>query len=421
MKQLAACVLALSPICHAQQWTCGAAKHSAVLTTDTRASATAAGFDLAEPPASIEHGACVSNHSFFFSVPLPEGNYTVDVELGGPEASNTTVKAEGRRLMLMPVMLAAGQHRSERFTVNIRTPQISGGGEVKRKPRELDSLRWDSKLTLEFAGDHPAVRTIQIKPAPASTITVYLAGDSTVVDQDKEPWAAWGQMLPALFDSRVAIANHAESGETIRSSTTERRFDKIFSTIKRGDYLFMQFGHNDQKPGSGYVPAETTYTDLTKRYIAMARDRGAIPVLVTSMNRRTFDEAGHIRDTLAPYPETVRKIANEEHVALIDLNAMSKTLYEAIGEPHSRELFVYAAANTYPGQTEALHDDTHFNAYGAYELARCVVLGIQHLSLPLARMLRHPNIRFDPSHPDTAASILIPPTPFIDSAKPYER
>ena len=100
---------------------------------------------------------------------------------------------------------------------------------------------------------------------------------------------------------------------------------------------------------------------------------------------------------------------------------MSKVLYQAVGEPKSTSLFVYAAANTYPGQTEALHDDTHFNSYGAWELARCVVLGLQQDKSPLVKYLRAPKVRFDPRHPDAAASVAIPPTPFVDTQKPYER
>jgi lysophospholipase L1-like esterase len=323
--------------------------------------------------------------------------------------------------MLTPVRVAAGKARTESFTVNVRGPQIVGSDEVvKRKPRELHSLNWDSKLTLEFAGSEPSVRSIRIDAADPNTPTVYLAGDSTVVDQDNEPWAAWGQMLPAFFGSGVAIANHAESGETIRSFESERRFEKIFSTLKRGDYLFFQFAHNDQKAGNGNVPIDV-YSSLLRKYVRMTRDKGAVPVLVTSMNRRTFDGESHITDSLAPYPQTMREVATSEQVTLIDLNAMSKVLYESVGEPDSKSLFVYANANTYPGQKETLHDDTHFNSYGAYELARCVALAIRHSSLPLAAQLRQPAGDFDPKHPDDPKAVALPPAPFVDIEKPYER
>jgi lysophospholipase L1-like esterase len=407
---------------HAQTWSCGPTRHASdtALSRTTLAGPGRAGFDLGTSPEQIDHSACSSSKSFFFSAPAPEGNYVVTVDFGGPEDAVTTVKAESRRLMLLNVRTRAGQHRSESFIVNVRRPEITGNGAVRLKPREIGALDWDDKLTLEFSGERPSIRSIHIAPAPAGTPTVYLAGDSTVVDQDKEPWAAWGQMLPVFFDSRIAIANHAESGETIGSFESEQRFAKIFSVIQAGDYLFMQFAHNDQKPGRGYVSPER-YDELLRKYIARAREKRVTPVLVTSMNRRTFDASGKVTDTLAPYPALMRSVAAQEHVALIDLNHMSATLYEAIGEAHSKELFVYAAPNTYPDQPEALHDDTHFNNYGAYELARCVVLGIQQSRLPLAKRLRKPVLPFDPSHPDAAQSLAIPPSPFVEEQKPYER
>jgi len=427
MKYFAALLL-LTPALAAQTYICGGGgshSHSIqVLTQGTlyssKSSPQAAGFDLGTAPENVDAAGCSSSKTFFFSAPLAEGNYTVTVVLGGSASSVTTVRAEARRLMLARIATSAGHAQSESFTVNVRRPEISAGSVVKRKPREMGSLNWDDKLTLEFSGQQPSVRSIEIRPAAAKVPTVYLAGDSTVVDQDNEPWAAWGQMLPAFFGPGVAIANHAESGETIGSFVGEKRFDKIFSTIKSGDYLFMQFAHNDQKKGAGYVSPEM-YTELLRKYIAMARERGALPVLVTSMNRRTFDDAGNVTDSLAPYPETMRAVAVSEHVVLIDLNAMSKTLYEAVGEKDSRSLFVYAAANTYPGQTVALHDDTHFNNYGAYELARCIVLGMQQNRIPLTKFLREPQVRFDPTHPDAPANVALPGTPFVDTETPYER
>lgn len=415
------------PLAQAQSFTCvtGAGPNAGRLDAASVAAADVAGFDFGMAPDHFDAKGCSAAKEFFLSVPAKDGNYRVTVTLGGSSAAVTTVRAEARRLMLAPVATKAGKTTTSSFVVNVRTPSIAGQSKedgsaavVKRKPRELNSLDWDSKLTLEFAGERPSL--VSVRVAPVDAATVYLAGDSTVVDQDNEPWAAWGQMLPAFFNDRVAVSNHAESGETIRSFEGELRFAKIFSTIRKGDYLFFQFAHNDQKPGSGFVSPEM-YTGLLAKYIAMARQRGATPVLVTSMNRRTFDASGHITDTLAPYPELMRKVAEEQKVALIDLNAMSKTLYEAIGEANSRSLFVYAAANTYPKQAEALHDDTHFNGYGAYELARCVVQGIVEDKLPLAAFLREPHARFDPRHPDAASAVALPQASFYDLEKPYER
>jgi lysophospholipase L1-like esterase len=301
------------------------------------------------------------------------------------------------------------------FDTNVRYPEISGqpSGDssrlVKLKPREQGILNWDHKLTLEFNGDHPSIRSIDIEPIRDEP-TIYLAGDSTVVDQYYEPWAAWGQMLPRFFTPGIVIANHAESGETTRSFVAEHRLEKIMSLIKPGDYLFIQFAHNDMKPGAVSVDQ---YKTLLADYIAQTRAKNATPVLVTSMNRRTFDDAGHITNSFGPYPDAMRELATARHVALIDLNAMSKTLFETLGPEESKKAFMHYPANAYPNQTEAINDDTHFNSYGAYELARCIVRGIRETNLPLAKFLDKNVPDFDPAHPDSISTFSLPPTPIL--------
>ena len=262
------------------------------------------------------------------------------------------------------------------------------------------------KLTLEFNGDHPSIRSISVEPIKEPTI--YLAGDSTVVDQDVEPWAAWGQMLPRFFTPGVVIANHAESGETVKSFTGEQRFAKIFSLIQPGDYLFLQFNHNDQKPGA--VSLED-YKKLFTENIAKARAAGATPVLVMAMNRRTFDSAGKITNSLGEYPKAVRALAASQHVALIDLNAMSKTLFEALGPDAAMHAFMHYPANAVPNQTEPISDDTPFNSYGAYELARCIVKGIRAANLPITKFLTKDLRDIDPAHPNPLSNFNLPTTP----------
>jgi len=387
------------------------------------------GFDLSTRPGSFTKDACVGDRPFFFSVALPDGNYEVTLVLGGKAASTTTVRAESRRLYVDQLHLAAGASKQVVFNVNVRTKTIypapdeptetTGLPEVRLKPREIGALDWDEKLTLEFNGDHPSVRSIAIRPATVPTI--YLAGDSTVVDQDKEPWAAWGQMLPDFFDSSVAIANNAESGETIKSFIGERRYAKVMSTIKSGDFLMIQFAHNDQKPGAGYVPAATDYKKYLLQYIADARSHGATPILVTSMNRRNFDASGKIVQTLGDYPQAMREVAAEQKVPLIDLNVLSKTLFEALGPEGTLHAFVHYPANTFPDQPEELKDETHFNSYGAYELARAIVQSIRDQHLPLEQFLR-PNIPvFDPAHPEPFTGWKLPPSPLTSTSTPYGR
>jgi len=393
---------------HAQKFICGHARPGSVeITATSTYTAGTPGFDLNTAPA-IGTKSCSSDKPFFFSVSLPEGSYRVKVVLGADHPSTTTIWAEARRLMLEKVVVRANASVTRSFDVNVRVPEIAGDvtQRVKLKPREVGNLDWDDKLTLEFNGDHPSFRSFTIEPIHEPTI--FLAGDSTVVDQDVEPWAAWGQMLPRFFRPGVVVANHAESGETIRSFEGERRFAKVMSLIQPGDYLLMQFGHNDQKPNA--VPIDD-YKKLLVEYIAQTRAKGATPVLVTSMNRRTFDADGKITNSLAGYPDAAREVASAQHVALIDLNAMSKTLFEAMGSEGSLKAFMHYPANAFPNQTEPISDDTHFNKYGAYELARCIVRGIREAKLPLRNLLTKDIPDFDPSHPDPEADFNLPATP----------
>jgi lysophospholipase L1-like esterase len=352
-------------------------------------------------------GFVTSTNPFYFSVRLPEGNYRVTAALGGQTNESTmTVKAELRRLMLEKVRVAPGQSVTRSFIVNVRTPQIAGlprqsvaaagGGEVRLKPREQTNewWAWDEKLTLEFNGTQPALRSLEIEKAQVPT--VFLLGDSTICDQAAEPWNSWGQMLPRFLKPEIAVANHAESGETLANSLRARRFDKVFSLMQPGDYLFVQFGHNDMKNRA--TNALDLYRADLKKVVAETRAQGGTPVLVTSMERKS----GLAANTLAGYPDAVREVAREEKCALIDLNTMSVVLYRALGT--NLDL--------------AFQDGTHHNNYGSYELAQCVVAGIQQAKLPLAKFIVDDFKGFDPAHPDPADRFQMPTSPAVSREKP---
>ena len=409
MKRILILVLVADALAaHAQRFVCGPARTGeAQLSAASLYNATTPGFDLNTVP-EVAAKSCSSDKPFFFSVPLPEGSYRVTVVLGAEQASTTTVWAEARRLMLEKVSTKPKGSVTRSFDTNVRVPEIAGNAmhRVKLKPREIGNLDWDTKLTLEFNGEHPSFRSLVIEPIKEPTI--YLAGNSTVVDQDFEPWAAWGQILPRFFRPGVVVANHAESGETIRSFVGEQRFAKVMSLIQPGDYLFIQFAHNDQKPNAVSID---DYKNLLIDYIEKTRAKGATPVLVTSMNRRTFDAEDKIANSLAGYPDAMREVAAAQHAALIDLNAMSKTLFEAMGPEGSLKAFMHYPANSFPNQAQAINDDTHFNVYGAYELARCVAHGIRQAKLPLRKRLSKDISDFDPSKLDPQAAFSLPATP----------
>jgi lysophospholipase L1-like esterase len=351
--------------------------------------------------------ALTSEKPFSFVVDLPEGNYDVTVLFGDPGAASVnTVKAESRRLMLERVQTVAGATTARTFTVNIRQPEIGATGRrVALKDRERGVAHWDDKLSLEFNGAHAAVAGLDIRRND-SALTVYLAGDSTVTDQPAEPWSAWGAMLPRFFPAGVAVANHAESGLSLASFKGGARLDKILSTLRRGDYVFIQFGHNDQKEKGENVGAFTTYSASLRAYVDAIQAAGGNPVLVTPMYRRRFN-GDKLFETLGDYPEAVRRVAAEKKVPCIDLHAMSGRFFSALGPEKSVLAVVHFPAGAY-GSAKAVNDDTHFCAYGAYELARCMVEGIRAEVPALAARLAPDAGRFDPDHPDDPAAFAIP-------------
>lgn len=376
------------------------------------------GFDLVAPPADAK-GACISSKGFFFSVDLPEGDYDVTVELGNPtKAAVTTVRGESRRLFLEKIKTKKGEFSTQSFTVNIRNKRINIDRQVRLKPREINKLNWDGKLTLEFNGENPGVRGIRIAKAE-KPLTVFLCGNSTVVDQDNEPWCGWGQMITRFFGQGLSFANYAESGEASNTFISAGRLDKLLTQAKAGDYIFVEFGHNDEKQKGADKGPWLSYTQSLRKYVVEARKRGMKPVLVTPMHRRNFDENGKVVDTHGEYPDAVRKLAADENVPLIDLTKMSEVLYEAWGPQASIKAFAHYPANTFPGQTKALEDNTHFNTYGGYELAKCIVEGIKQNNLTdIVHFLRSDYKPFDPANPDDVKAFSLPLSPFTEVEKP---
>lgn len=341
---------------------------------DTYDTARGYGFEPAESDAQ----------STRFSVRVPEGNYRVTVQLGAKDrASKTSVEAETRRLMLENVSTKRGELVERSFIVNVRNVSLTkpptnapGGTAVRLKERELATFTWDDKLTLHFIGAERAVASLEI--APVKVPVLYLAGDSTVTDQATSPAASWGQVLTRFMTDAVAVANHAESGETLKSFLTSLRLDKVLASLQPGDWLLIQFGHNDQKQQwpQTYADAATTYRAYLRTYIAEARLRGATPILVTSPERGNFDESGRIKPSHGAYPDAVREVAREESVALIDLNAMSIDFYQTLGPRGSDAAFA-----------DGGRDRTHHSNFGAYELARRVAMGIRNADQKLIAQL----------------------------------
>jgi lysophospholipase L1-like esterase len=377
-----------------------------VLASDLYSSEKGFGF---EPMAEVKcnRDGCTSDKAFYFSAKVPEGNYKVTIGFGSSSfATAPVVKAELRRLMLDGIATAAGRFVTKSFVVNVRTPRIATGGEVKLKDRERNSEQWawDEKLTLEFNGTQPSIGSIVIEPVYVPT--VFLLGDSTVCDQPGEPYASWGQMLTRFFADKIAVANHAESGESLKSSFGAKRLDKVVSLIRPGDFLLIQYGHNDMKETGEGIGAFASYKTSLKQFAEAATAKGAMVILISPMHRRTFDPTGKfITNSHGDYPAAVRQAAIEAKAGFIDLHTRSKDLYEAFGKEGSGALFKEG-------------DGTHHNAFGAYQLAKIIVQTIRDQKVRLANYLAKDWKIFDPKRPDSPTAFSVPASPAVAHQKP---
>ena len=365
-------------------------------------------------------------YPYYYSVDVPDGNYRVTVVLGSKKkATETCVRAENRRLFEQKVVLKKGQTQTFSFIVNKRSVDIPAYtigdkerpvSKVKIKPGEVGSFSWDDKLTLEFNGGAPCVQSITIEP-DTTALTVFLCGNSTVVDQGKEPWASWGQIFPFWFNDRIAVCNVAESGLTAGTFLAQNRLEKILSMMKPGDYVFCEFGHNDEKEKGLGTGAWYHYTVNLKKFVDQVRLKGGNIIFCTPTQRRFF-EGGTIRNTHGDFPDAMKAVAQREDVPVIDLNASTKVLFETMGVEGSKKLLVHYKAGDFPWMQKDFADNTHFNPFGAYEVSKLVVMGLKQLNSPLAQYLRPEWQDFDPQSPDKPEEFYWPQSIYYDSRKP---
>lgn len=354
-----------------------------------------------------------------WAVKVDDGNYRVTLTIGNRRRSAvTTVRAENRRLMVEQLATRRGETKQVSFVVNKRTTRIDDKRTVKIKPREHGYLTWNDSLDLEFAGS-PAVTAIRIERVD-DVRQVFLCGNSTVTDQPTDPYTSWGQMATRWFDDSIVVCNHAESGLSARSFIASLRLDQVCSQMKRGDVVVCEFGHNDEKehqPGDG---AWYHFAYNLKVFVDRVRKAGGEIIFCTPTQRRLYEADGRtIADSHGDFVKAMRSVADREGVPVIDLNAMTKTFYETLGPDDSRRALVHYPANTFPGQDKALEDNTHFSPYGAYEVAKMVVQGLQLLHHSLTTHLLPDWTAFDPAHPDDWKAFSIPLTPdSLPSTKP---
>lgn len=371
------------------------------------------GYDVVEAP----HAK--SLQPYYFSVKVPDGNYKVTVVLGSKkQAGCTVVRAESRRLFVEATPTKKGELKTCEFIVNKRSPKIDGKRRVSIKEKEKEYLDWDDRLTLEFNGAAPLVNSIKIEPV-SNVQTIFLCGNSTVVDQNNEPYASWGQMIPRWFDTSVAISNHAESGLTAKTFLAGKRLDKILSMMKENDYVFVEFGHNDQKEKYAGDGAWYSFVHNLKIYIDKVKAKGGHVVFVTPTQRRLFnDDKKTIRESHGDFPDAMRYVAKRENVPVIELHDMTRDFFETLGFENSKHALVHYPMGTFPNQQKALADNTHFNPYGAYEVAKMVIMGIRQHHLPMENGIKSDFQDYDPKHPDDWTHFVWYPSAKSDITKP---
>lgn len=347
-------------------------------------------------------------NGFEYALPIVPGVYEVIMELGGPKPSNTTIYTESRRLLLREFALPANEYAELSFLVDVRRPLLRSGDSIAVKERDRHLLNWDEYLNMEFVGS-PQVKSMSIKEAK-EVRTLYLAGNSTVADQDTEPWASWGQMLPYFFGQDIVVANYAESGSSLHDFKQSNRLDAILERIQAEDILLIEFGHNDQKRKGKGIGPWASYTDYLIEYVEKARAKGAIPVVISPIQRRFFNGDGTVKNTHGDYPAAVRKVAADLDIPLIDLTELTRQMYEAWGVEGSKRAFMHYPEGFYPGQATALTDNTHHNSFGAFEIAHCVVEELLNWDLGLEDKLNDGYRPYQASAPSSFEQWTLPPS-----------
>ena len=278
------------------------------------------------------------------------GNYDVTIPLGSEtQATSNLVKFAGRRLASDWIITKPGEKLDYRFTARVR-------GSVNK------SKNGEFSLKVSLFTDNPAVTNLEPKVVAApETPTIYLCGDSTVTDQEREPWGSWGQILPAFVKPGWACANFARSGLSMKTFEGDRRLGRILEHLKAGDWVLVQFGHNDQKQ-EGEEP-ENGYTRRYGEWLEKFREKGAKLVVISPCERRRFEKGVHGVKTLAGYAAAAKAFAEKNALPFIDLNDITWRMHDHLGEERTKPLQV---------NNKGKLDNTHHTIYGAYVNARIV-------------------------------------------------
>lgn len=226
--------------------------------------------------------------------------------------------------------------------------------------------------------------TAQVESQPQQQlVSIHTIGDSTMADKvnpEENPERGWCQLLPIFLNDKAVVKNHAVNGRSTRSFIQQKRWDSVYSKLNIGDYVFIQFGHNDQKENDSlrYTNPHTAYRHNLIKFVQEAREKGAHPVLFSSIVRRNFNEDGTLVDTHGDYPMEVRLVAQEFEVPFIDLQYATEQMEERYGVEASKKLHLHYAPNEIAYYPEGKEDDTHLSIEGATEVARLAVAELKN-------------------------------------------
>jgi lysophospholipase L1-like esterase len=223
-------------------------------------------------------------------------------------------------------------------------------------------------------------------------IKIFLAGDSTIAIKEKRyyPETGWGMPFVHFWDSTVTVVNKAKNGRSTSSFRNEGLWKQIMDEANEGDYVFIQFGHNDEVPTKKTYTTETAFSNNLTAYIAETRAKKAIPILLTPVARRKFDSTGKIEGTHEVYSQIVRDVAAKEKVALIDLDKKSQALLQSFGIENSKLLFLQLKKGEHPNYPDGKEDNTHFSELGARLMAQIVLQEIRALNIELSERIIAP-------------------------------
>ncbi|RDV15423.1 hypothetical protein DXT99_10240 [Pontibacter diazotrophicus] len=222
-------------------------------------------------------------------------------------------------------------------------------------------------------------------------ITIYLAGDSTMqtYKETETPMRGWGQYLELFFDEDVKVVNRAIGGRSTRTFINEERWKGIVDNLQKGDWVFIQFGHNDNSSSPARHTTPEDYRNNLRKFVKEVCAKKANPVLLTSITTRKFDEQGKVNTAIGPYPDITREVAAELKVPLIDLNRKTGDYVQSLGEEESKKLYMWLEPGDHPKYPDGLKDDTHMQEPGALKVAELAVEGIRELKLkPLVKNLK---------------------------------